>query len=339
MRVAMYYNNRDVRVEEMPKPEIGPHELLVKVKASGICGSDVMEWYRLKRAPLVLGHEIAGDIVETGEGVTQYKIGQRVFVAHHVPCNNCRYCRNGNQTVCETLHTTNYFPGGFSEYIRVPKVNAEQGVLVLPQEVSYEEATLIEPLACVIRAQRIAQLKPAQSVIILGAGLSGLLHLLLAHSLGAKPVMVTDVNDYRLKAANEFGADAVIDARQDVVSALRKSNQGRLADLVIVCTGSQSAFEQSLQCVDRAGTILFFAPTAPGVKLGIPVNDFWRISVKLMHSYGSSPQDAKEALDLIQKKTVNLKKIITHQLGLKQAALGFKLVSEAKECLKVVIKP
>jgi Zn-dependent alcohol dehydrogenases len=142
MRVATYYNNQDVRLEEIPTPKIGPDELLVRVIASGICGSDVMEWYRLKRAPLVLGHEITGEIVEVGEDVEHYKEGDRVFVSHHVPCNTCHYCLNDHHTICDTLHNTNFDPGGFAEYIRVPKINVDRGVFLLPDEVSFEEGVV-----------------------------------------------------------------------------------------------------------------------------------------------------------------------------------------------------
>jgi len=147
----MWYNNQDVRLEEMPTPQIGPGELLVRVLASGICGSDVMEWYRLDRAPLVLGHEIAGDIVRVGQGVELYKDGARVSAATHVPCNTCHYCLSGHHTVCDTLRRTNFDPGGFAEYIRLPAINVDRGVFLLPDEVSDEEATFTEPLACVLR--------------------------------------------------------------------------------------------------------------------------------------------------------------------------------------------
>jgi len=253
MRVAMYYNNRDVRLEEMPTPQIGPGELLVKVMASGICGSDVMEWYRIKKAPLVLGHEIAGEIVKVGEGVERYQVGDRVFVSHHIPCNTCYYCLNGQHTVCETLHTTNYDPGGFAEYLRVPRLNVDRGVFLLPDEVSYEEGAFIEPLACVVRGQRAARLQPGQTVLVLGSGISGLLHIALARALGAGRIVATDVNEYRLKAAQRLGADVVIHAQEDVPARLRQANEGRLADLVIVCTGAFPAFLQALQSVDRGG--------------------------------------------------------------------------------------
>jgi L-iditol 2-dehydrogenase len=339
MRVAVYYNNRDVRIENMPVPKIGPGEILVKVLASGICGSDVMEWYRLKKAPLVLGHEIAGEIAEAGKDVSRYKAGDRVFVAHHVPCNTCRYCLNGQHTVCETLHTTNFYPGGFAEYIRVPPLNVDRGVFSLPDEISFEEGTFVEPLACVLRGQRIAHLQPAQSVLILGGGISGLLHVLAARASGAGRIVVTDINEYRLKAAKELGADAVINAREDVAARLREANGNRLADLVIVCTGAMPAFLQALQCIDRAGTLLCFAPTEPGVTLPVPVNDFWRQSIKIIHSYGSSPVDTMIAVDMIRQKIVPVCRLITHRLAMKDAALGFKLVAEAGECIKVILEP
>jgi len=339
MRVAMYYNNRDVRLEEMPTPQIGPGELLVKVMASGICGSDVMEWYRIRKAPLVLGHEIAGEIVEVGENVEQYRLGDRVFVSHHVPCNTCRYCLNGQHTVCETLHTTNFDPGGFAEYLRVPRLNVDRGVFLLPDEVSFEEGVFIEPLACVVRGQRVARLQPGQTVLVLGSGVSGLLHIALARALGAGRIVATDINEYRLDAAQRFGADVAIHAKDDVPARLRQANEGRLADLVIVCTGAFPAFVQALQSVDRGGTVLFFAPTEPGVDLPVPVNDFWRNGITLMPSYGNSPLDAVVAIELIRARRVPVREMITHRLSLAETGLGFRLVAEAGESIKVIIEP
>lgn len=339
MRVGVYYNNKDVRVEERPKPEIGPDELLVKVIASGICGSDVLEWYRLKKAPLVLGHEISGEIADVGDRVKGYKIGDRVFISHHVPCNTCHYCLSGNHTACETLHTTNYYPGGFSEYIRVPAINVDRGTFLLSKEISFEEGTFIEPLACIVRGQRIAKLEAGQSILILGSGISGLLHLLLARASGAKRIIMTDISVSRLKLARELGADVVIDAKDDIVARLREANEGRLADLVIVCTGALSAFNQALQSVDRGGTILCFAATEPGVTLAIPVNEFWRNAIKIIHSYGASPEDINVAIKLLRSKKIPVAKMITHRLKLSEIGLGFKLAAEAKDCVKVIIEP
>jgi len=339
MKVAMYYNNKDVRLEEMPKPKIEPEEILVKVMASGICGSDVMEWYRIKTAPKVLGHEITGEIVEVGKGVKKYKAGDRIFVSHHVPCNKCHYCLSDYHTACETLHKTNYYPGGFSEFIRVPKINVESGVYVLPKEVSYEEGTFIEPLACVLRGQRLAEIMKNQNVLVLGSGISGLLHIQMSKLLGANKVIATDVNEYRMKMAKKFGADFIINATEDVPSEVKELNDNRLADRVIVCTGALSAAYQALKSVDRGGTILFFAVPEPGKDVTIPLNDFWRNEITVMTSYGAAPDDLKESLELISKHKVNVKDMITHRLSLAEAGKGFQLVAEAKESIKVIIEP
>ena len=339
MRVAMYYKNSDVRLQEMPVPKIGPGEILFKTQASGICGSDVLEWYRVKKAPIVLGHEVAGEIAQVGEGVTRFKVGDRVAVSHHVPCNTCRYCLAGNHTVCETLHTTNFDPGGFSEYIRVPKLNVDRGVFLLPPEVSFEEGSFMEPLGCVMRGQRLARLTPGQTVLVMGSGISGLLHIMLAKALGAGRVIATDISPYRLKAAKDLGADAVINAKEDVPARLKELNGGWLAELVIVCTGAMAAFAQALKSVDRGGTLMYFATTNPGETLPVPINDYWRNGITLMPSYGNSPYDAEAAIALIRSGRVPVGKLITHRLGLAEAAQGFQLVAGAGESIKVILEP
>ena len=340
MRVAMYYNNQDVRVEEMPVPSIGPGELLVRVQASGICGSDVMEWYRMEKAPTVLGHEVAGEVVQVGEGVERFSEGDRMVVTHHVPCNACHYCLSGHHTVCDTLRTTSFDPGGFAEYLRVPAINVDRGVFKLPDGVSFEEASFAEPLACVLRGQQRANAQPGQSVIVLGSGLAGLLHINLARTLGAGRIVATDVVDYRLEAARKFGADFAFSARDDVPARLREVNDGRLADLVIVCTGAPPALNQALQSVDRGGTVLFFAPTEPGVTVSVSVNDtFFRNDTTLTTTYAGAPGNLASALELIRAKSVRVGEMITHRLGLEEIGLGFKLTSEAQDSLKVIVEP
>lgn len=338
MQAAVYYNNHDVRIQEQPIPEIADDEILLQVEASGICGSDVLEWYRIKKAPLVLGHEVTGVVAKCGSKVNKFKVGDRVFVAHHVPCNNCRYCLAGNHTVCATLQSTNFYPGGFSEYIRVPAINIQHGMFILPENISFAEGTFIEPLGCVLRGQRISDIKEGQTVLILGAGVSGLLHLLLARVNKAERIILTDINEYRLKIAKELGADVVINAQDDLAPLLRKENQGRLADQVVICTGAISAFHQGLAAVERAGTIMCFASTDPGVTLPLPVNEFWRQSIKIMHSYGASPLDEVQAIELLETGKISVKKLITHRLNLKDASLGFKLVAQARDCIKVILE-
>ncbi|MFC2170045.1 alcohol dehydrogenase catalytic domain-containing protein, partial [Acidobacteriota bacterium] len=201
MRVAMYHNNNHIQIKNVPLPSIGPGEILMKVEASGICGSDVMEWYRLKKAPLVLGHEVAGQVVKTGENVETFQVGDRVVASHHVPCNTCYCCLSGHHTACETLRRTNFDPGGFSEYIRLPAIHVDRGVFRIPDNLSYEEATFHEPLGCVIRALRIARLKPGQNLLVMGSGIIGTLLINLARALGAGRILAVDLVPFRLEAA------------------------------------------------------------------------------------------------------------------------------------------
>ena len=340
MRVAMYYSNQDVRLEEVPKPQIGRGEVLIRVEASGICGTDLLEWYRVHRAPLVLGHEIAGVIEAVGEGVESYKEGDRICAAHHVPCNQCRYCLRGHHTVCETLRQTNFDPGGLAEYVRLPSINVDQGIFPLPETVSFEEATFVEPLACVLRGQRLADLQPGQTVLVIGSGIAGLLHIQLARNSGADYIVATDIVDYRLEAARELGADVAIHAKQYSPAHLCQSSGGRLADLVVICSGATPAIHQALQSVERGGAVLFFAPTQLGVNIPISVNDlFWRNEITLTSSYGGSPQDYAAALELIRAGKIRVREMITRRLGLGEAGTGFQLVARAQDSLKVIIEP
>ena len=339
MLAAVYYNNHDVRIEEMSIPEIGDEEVLLKVMASGICGSDVIEWYRVPKAPRVLGHEATGVIDKVGSKVTSLKVGDRVFVSHHVPCNQCRYCQRGHHTACQTLRTSNYYPGGFAQYIRVPKINVDFGVYKLPDDMSFEEGTFIEPLACVSRGQRLANLQKDDTLLIIGSGISGILHAQLAKYKGVRNVIVADINPYRLQLAKKFGADHALDAKENLPPKLKEVNDGRLADQVVVCTGATSAALTALDCVEKGGTILFFAVPDPTVKLPVPINQFWRNEITMRTSYGAAPNDLEDSMRVLATKRLNVKDMITHRLSLNEAAEGFRLMAEAGQSLKVILEP
>jgi len=340
MRVAMYYSNQDIRIEEMPVPEIESEELLMRVEASGICGSDVLEWYRLKKAPLVLGHEVAGRVVKVGDKIQKIKKGDRIAASHHVPCNTCYYCLTGHHTACDTLRATNFDPGGFAEFLRLPAINVDRGVYLLPETVSYEEATFHEPLGCVIRAQRIAKLKPAQSVLIYGSGIAGLLNIHLARASGAGRILAVDPVPYRLEAAKKFGADEAIGTSEDAGACLRQMNEGRLADLVLVCTGAEEAILKAFESVERGGTVLLFAPSDRESRVHFSMNElFFRNDITITTSYGASPYDSWLALQLIQSSAIKVKEMITHRLSLEETALGFQIVKKAQDSLKVIIEP
>lgn len=292
-----------------------------------------------QKGPRVLGHEITGEIVEVGKDIKKYKIGERVFVSHHIPCNTCRYCLNGFHTVCDTLRSTNFDPGGFAEYIRVPRINVDRGIYTLPEEISLEEGVFIEPLSCVLRGQRLAKLMPGQTVFVIGSGISGLLHVALARASGAGRVIASDINEYRLNAAKKFGADEAIDAKGVSPSQVKEINGNRLADLVIVCAGSLSAYRQALEIVDRGGTVLCFAPIEPGVEFPFPFFNFWNDGITFLPTYGGSPFDIMSAIELIRAHRLPLLEMITHRLLLSEVGFGFKLVTDAHESIKVIIKP
>jgi L-iditol 2-dehydrogenase len=339
MRVAVYYRNNDIRIEERPVPEIADDELLVKVEASGICGSDVMEWYRLQKAPLVLGHEIAGRVERAGKSVKRFGPGDRVFVSHHVPCNACRYCAEGQHSLCDTLRSTDFDPGGFAEFLRVPSINVTNGTFLLPDGMTFEEGVFIEPLACVLRGLRIARFRSGRSALVLGSGISGLLFIKALRASGAARIAATDIESSRLDKAILFGADVVTRADEAEPETLRAANEGLLYDLVVACAGETSVVEQAFQLVGRGGTILLFAPLKPSTMVPLPLFEIWREQITIVSTYAGCPEDIEEAIRMIETHDIEVADMITHRLPIEDVALGFKLVAAGKESIKVVIIP
>lgn len=335
MKVAYWYNNKDIRIEEVPTPTPGPKEMLVKVISCGICGSDIVEWYRLPRAPLVQGHEIGAQVVALGDSVKKYKLGDRVFIAPKVPCMNCYYCKNGHYPQCSEVKER--LPGGFAQYILVPEILVERGTYLLPQNISYDQSTFIEPLACVVRAQRQSNLKKGQAVMVIGCGMSGLLHIKLAKSKGCT-VIAADINKVKLEFAKRMGADITIDATDSVSERLIEAN-GKKADAVFLCASADSAVQQAWECVDKGGVIVLFAVPGHDKKVVVPVNDFWMKEITIITSYYCGPPDITEAMKLIESGKIVVDDLITHRLALTDIAYGFQLVSDGRESIKVIIKP
>jgi L-iditol 2-dehydrogenase len=335
MRVATWYNNRDIRIEEKPLSRPGPEEMLVKVMACGICGSDIVEWYRLPRAPLVQGHELGAIVVETGAAVTRFAAGDRVVIAPKVPCGECKYCRNQHFPQCTGIKER--LPGGFAEYILVPKVLVERGAYRLPPSISFEQATFVEPLACVVRCQSIAALSAGQAVLILGCGMSGLLQVQLAKRKGCR-VVATDVDPTKLARAAALGADLTLRASDDVPKVTRELFKGG-ADAVILCTAALPAVEQAWASADTGGSIVFFAVPAPGKEVTIPITSFWTREMRILTSYYCGPQDIEESMRLLAAHAIDVDSLVTHRLPLTQIADGFRLVIEGKEAIKIIIEP
>jgi L-iditol 2-dehydrogenase len=335
VKVSCWYNNKDIRIEEVPTPIPGPKEMLVKVISCGICGSDVVEWYRLPRAPLVQGHEVGAEVVAVGKSVIRYKPGDRVFIAPKVPCRKCSYCQNGHYPQCSEVKER--LPGGFAEYILVPEMLVDNGTYLLPQRINFDQSTFIEPLACVVRAQRLAGVKKGDSVLVIGAGMSGLLHTKLAGIKGCR-VIAVDINKTKLEFAASMGADVIIDAGDDVASRLVAQN-GKKADVVFLCTAASSAVEQAWNCIDKGGVIVLFAVPAPDKKVVVPINDFWMKEITIRTSYYCGPPDITEAMQLIEEGIITVEDLITHRLPLADTAYGFQLAAAGRESIKIIIKP
>jgi len=338
MRAVEYHANNDVRVVEVPRPTIGPGELLVQVRACGICGSDVMEWYMRPRAPLFVGHEPAGVVVEVGAGVDRFAPGDRVFVHHHVPCLVCHFCRRGSFSQCPTFRATRLDPGGLAEYVRVPAVNASTDVLKLPERVSFEEGALVEPLACCVRSIQRCGIRPGDTVVVLGAGQNGLMHAQLSRIWGATRVVVLDPISWRRERALSFGADHVLDpGAEDAEAAVRAVNEGRLADVVVVTASKIPAIELGVALCGPGGTVMIYAPPAPGERLAVEPNHLFFREITLMTSYSAGPYDTRLALDLIASRRVDLRGLITHRFPLEQAAAAFALTAQPGDALKAMV--
>ena len=338
MLAVEYHSNEDVRVVDLPIPEIGPGELLVQLQACGICASDVMEWYMKPRAPIYPGHEPVGMVVAAGEGVQQFSPGQRVFIHHHVPCMVCHFCQRGSYSQCRTFRSTRLYPGGLAEYIRVPAPNVQLDVLPLPDDLSFEAATLIEPLACCIRGVNRAMIQPGDSVLVLGAGSNGILLAQLAQQRGAGRGIIVDPITYRRQRALGAGIDYAIDT-QDALRQIYEVNDGRKPDVVIVTPSSIGAMQQGIELTGPGGTVLLFAPPPPAEVLPTTPNSLFFQEITLRTSYSAGPYETRLALELLKNRRIRAETVITHRFLLKDAAQAFQLVAKPGDALKVVIVP
>lgn len=338
MKAAVYYSQKDIRIEEIPTPKIGRDEVLVEMKACGICGSDLMDWYLKNRAPLVLGHEPSGVIVEKGRDVKNFDVGDRVFVHHHVACLKCHYCTHGDYTLCEQFHNTNIIPGGFAEYFKVPAPNLNLDTLKIPDGISFDEATLIEPVGCCLRAIKKCGIQKGDSVAIIGAGATGIIHTVLAKVFGAGKVIVSDLIDFRLRAAQKFGANVVVNPlNTSLKEVVKAETDGRGVDLAIVTAPSLEAYKAGLGVCRKGGKLCVFAPTEPGKFLEISPKELFFNELQIIPSYSTSHVETREALELIKSEKIRVRELITHRYSLLDAAKAFKTALEDKESLKIVV--
>jgi len=338
MKIAKLYSFHDIRIEEMQVPEPGPDEALVKVMASGICSGDVMPWYIEKKAPLVLGHEPAGMIVKTGTNVDSFKSGDRVFVHHHAPCMDCAFCIRGDYVHCSQWKSSRIFPGGISEYLLVPEGILKNDTLTLPDRVSYEDGTLVEPCACVVKSFERSGIKKGDTVLVIGLGVMGIMHILLAPHYGAKKIIGADMNEFRLEKASDAGASTVINVSKESLSETVMSiTGGKGADIVIVGPNSMEAINSGIKCAAPGGTVVLFTPVKPDEVLALDPNFIYFKDISLVPSYSCGPEDTREALSLIEQGMVNADTLVTHRFSIEETAKAYQTVSSAGESLKVLI--
>ncbi|MCG5462496.1 zinc-dependent dehydrogenase [Micromonospora sp. MED01] len=346
MKVVRFHAPGDVRIEDASEPTPGPTDVKIRVRACSTCGTDV----KISRfghhhiaPPRVMGHEIAGEITEVGADVTGWRPGDRVQVIAAIPCGTCAECRRGRMTVCPNQVSMGYhFDGGFAEYAVVPhNVLAVDGLNRIPEGLSFAEASVAEPLACVLNGQNLAGVGEGDDVVVVGSGPIGCLHVRLARSRGAARVFLVDLNRERLDlAANLVQPDAAIcGAETDVVDAVLKLTEGRGADVVITATAAGAAQEQAVQMTARQGRISFFGglpKDKPVISLDSNLVHYRELTI--VGANGSSPEDNKEALRLIANGSVPVADLITHRLPLDRTLDAFGIVARG-EAIKVTIEP
>jgi len=338
MKVARLYDYLDVRIEEEPVPTPGPGEAVVRMRVCGICSGDVVAWYIRKKAPLVFGHEPAGEIAALGTGVKTFREGQRVFVHHHAPCLQCRACARGEFVQCAVWKQTNIRPGGMAEYFLVPEVNLRHDTLLLPDAVGFEDAALIEPTACVVKSLRRAGELRGATVLVIGLGVMGQLHVLLARAAGAERILAADLIEDRCRHARGLSADLVFNASEvDLAAAVAEATDGEGAEVVIAGPATVAALELGLRCAARGGTVVQFMGTAPGAKLELDTFDYYFRELRLVPSYSCGPPDTREALRLIETGVVGAHHVVTHRFGLSEAAKAYEHAATNTSAIKTLV--
>jgi L-iditol 2-dehydrogenase len=339
MKAAVYYAIDDIRIEERPIPKIGPDELLLKSLACGLCGGEAMPWYK-KAQPKVLGHEPVGEVVEVGHDVKDFKVGERLFVNHHVGRCNSHWSLRGHYTRDPYYATTHLDPGGVCEYYRVSAAHLRMDVHRIPAGMSNEVATTIEPWSCVMGGLKTCGIQPGDTVAVVGAGFMGQGFIHMAPLFGAGKVVALDFSEWRLQKARELGATHTINpAKTDAVAALRELNGGLLADVVVVIAPSRQAWDQALALVEVGGTLHLGAPLAPGTPWARDGNRAYFDEITMTSKYSSDHHDTYSYFRLLDAGRIHVEKAIPHFFAIEDAATAFKTLVDAGESLKIIVYP
>ena len=340
-RVARLYKWGDVRVEDAPMPQPGAGEVVVRIEACGLCGSDALTWYVEKKAPVVLGHEPVGTVTAVGDEVANVRIGDRVFIHHHAPCMSCENCRRKVWSSCEVWRRSAIEPGGFAQYVLVRAQTVARDTLVVPPDMTAEVATFIEPLACCIRAvKRHGDVRQGDSVFVIGLGAMGLLMVQLARIYGATVIGGSDFASARRERALQMGAQMALDPRDDEQRRQWQALTGdRGADVVIVCPGDAQALDAGIQMAAPGGRVVCFSPVPPNAPMPVDMSTLYFKEISLHQSYSCGPDETREALELLQRGDVNVDALVTHRAGLDGVAAALERAHDASEGYKTVIYP
>ncbi|MFQ5941074.1 MAG: zinc-dependent dehydrogenase [Nitrososphaerales archaeon] len=339
MKAVFVKEENQVGVKDVPLPNVRDGDVLVKMRACGLCGSDLEKVYgQYGMVSHRLGHEPAGEIVTVGKDVKNFRVGDRVFVHHHVPCYSCHYCKHGDHTMCPYYQKSNLDPCGLAEVFLVPEWNVSRGgIIKLPESVSFEEAAMIEPLACCIRAINKAGITDIDDVAVTGVGPAGIMLVLLAKVFGANRVFALDINKFRLDFAKNMGADLVVDLGKEDPSRIKDATDGRGVDVAIVAAGDTRALLQTLELARSGGKVILFGVPPRGSNIQLDVNRIFSNEIKLIPSLAASEKETNSALELIMTKRVDMKSIITHRFSLERAKDAIRCAYEAKDAMKVVV--
>lgn len=336
MRVARLYDFGDIRLEEFERPSPGPDEILIRTQACGICTGDIMPWYLKRKAPLVFGHEPVGIIEDAGRAVRDFKAGDRVFVHHHAPCFECAACRRGEYVQCPTWRATNIKPGGMAEYFLVPKENLRD-THRLPDTLSDADGVLIEPAACVVKSMNRSALKEGESILIIGLGIMGMMHVKIARARGAGMIIGADLFESRAQRAQQLGADiGLVVAGDNIVEQVREVTNGAMADVVIVGPGTPRAIASGIACAGKGATVVQFTSTPPDEEMTIKPHDLYFNEIRLVPSYSCGPDDTRESLSLIESGVLRAAELVTHQFPLARINDAFA-AAQKPDALKVVV--
>ncbi|GAB4552675.1 MAG: zinc-dependent dehydrogenase [Anaerolineae bacterium] len=339
MRALVYTGPSTVQLEDRPHPgDPSEGELLVKIRVCGVCGSDVTDWYMIPRAPVVLGHEPAGDVVAVGAGVTDFKVGDRVALHHHMPCLVCDLCRRGAYTNCPQFKKTRLYPAGMAEYVRVPREIVAGDVLKLPDHLPYEAGSLIEPIACVVRALDRANIKPGDSLVVMGAGFNGVVFALLAPHWGADKIALLDRVPVRLQRAESLGIRTFNVDSPTLKDEIMAFTAGNGAGVVIVTPSKTTVIQSGLELVAPGGTLMMYGPPAPGDNWNLDANYIFFKEISIASSYSASPYDTRRTLSLLANGVIDYKALITHRLPLSQADEAWRMTKAAGDSLKIVVE-